>query len=283
MTQTLHPAKQRAIHQWSNDPCGPTVPGMPGYRAYFEALDAGRRAYAPWMAEALRYDRASGLRVLDLGCGQGIDLVRYAAEGAEVTGVDITPRHVDLARRHLEAMGLPGTVIEADAEALPLPSHTFDIASSNGVLHHTPDMPAALRELHRVLKPGGAVAIIVYNRQSLHYWIHQVMTRGILCGGLLRERSMDGVLASNVERTSVRGRPLVRVYSARQVRTMLTNAGFCRVTTEVRGFHATDTVPTRILAPFPHVLSWIGRRLGWYVVARAAAGGGNPGTASNVV
>lgn len=271
MATPIHPDKLRAIHQWSHDPCGPRVDGVPGSRAYFDGLDAGRQEYAPWMEDVLQYGEARGKRVLDLGCGQGIDLVRYARHGGIVTGVDLTPEHVMLARQHLSAMGLHGTVVEGDAENLPFKTASFDAASSNGVLHHTPDMPRALRELRRVCRPGARVTIIVYNRSSLHYWLHQFLVCGILHGGLVREAGMAGVLSAHVEATSVDARPLVRVYTPRQVRRMLCDAGFTEVATLVRGLRASDTIPTRAMARSPGLLDCVGRRFGWYVIGHGTA------------
>lgn len=269
---STHAAKERAIEQWSADPCGPVVDGEPGSRTYFEQLLAGRQQYAPWMSEALGYDETRGQSVLDVGCGQGLDLVQYAQAGADVVGVDLTPRHVDLARAHLGAMGLSGTVVKGDAESLTFEDASFDRASSNGVLHHTPDMPAALRELHRVLRPRGTVRIIVYNRSSLHYWLHQVLAHGVVSGKLLKERSMTGVMSRTVERTSIGARPLVRAYTPRQVRGQLSSAGFSEVMSGVRHFRASDTIPTRVLARLlpafrdRRLLDRIGRVAGWYVV-----------------
>ena len=71
----------------------------------------------------------------------------------------------------MAAMGVGAEVLRGDAELLPFADATFDRASSNGVLHHTPDMPAALREIHRVLQPGGTATIIVYHRDSLFFWV----------------------------------------------------------------------------------------------------------------
>src|SRR5262245_3000812 len=166
---SLAPEKQAAIEQWTADPCGPEeLEGEPGSRPYFERLLRGRAEYGPWFAEALDYMGARGLRVLDVGCGQGIDVANYALNGAEATGVDLTPRHVELAQQHLEAMGLGAEVVQGDAEALPFDDASFDRVSSNGVLHHTPDMVAALREIRRVLRVGGEATVIVYNRRSFH-------------------------------------------------------------------------------------------------------------------
>jgi len=248
--------------------------GEPGSREYFERLLSARDDHAPWMTAELGYDETSGLRVLDVGCGQGIDLARYALAGAEVSGVDLTPRHVELARAHLAAAGLTAEVLQGDAEALPFASESFDRVSSNGVLHHTPDMAAALGEVHRVLAPGGQARIVVYNHSSLHYWVNQVLLEGLIGRGLLRERSMAGVLSSGVEHSGIGARPLVRVYSPRGLRRLMAGAGFAEVSTSVRHFHAADTFVTDWLASRvralrdPRALDRLGRVAGWYVIGR---------------
>src|SRR5262249_53583435 len=155
---------------------------------------------------------------------QGIDVARYAMAGARATGVDLTPRHVELARVHLAALGLDAAIELGDAEVLPFPDSSFDRVSSNGGLHHTPDMPAALSEVHRVLRPGGEARIIVYNRNSLHYWLSLVLYRGIVQRKLFRERSMEGVLATSVEHSTIGARPLVRVYTPRSLARLLGEA-----------------------------------------------------------
>lgn len=268
-------AKHRAVEQWTADPIDAhRVHGAePGTREFFDRLLASRREYGPWMADALDYKGADGLDVLDVGCGQGIDLAEYALAGARPTGVDLTARHVELANRHLQLLGLSGTAVEGDAEYLPFSDASFDRVSSNGVLHHTPDMPAALREIRRVLRPGGEARVLVYNRDSFHYWLSQVLWSGVLKGGLLREHSIAGVLAAGVEHSTAGGRPLVRVYSPRAMRRHLRDAGLVGVSTSVRHFHADDTPLSSVLAKRiralrdERVLDRIGRVGGWYVVA----------------
>src|SRR5437763_6112757 len=86
--------KQAAIDQWTADPCGSNeVAATPGTREYFEDLLAVRADYAPWMADALDYRGAAGCDVLDVGCGQGIDVAHYAMAGATSTGIDLPQRH----------------------------------------------------------------------------------------------------------------------------------------------------------------------------------------------
>ena len=266
----LHPAKQAAIEQWTADPCG-WVEGEPGSAEYFSRLLEMRHEYAPWMRDVLGYDACAGMDVLDVGCGQGIDLARYAAAGARVVGIDLTPRHVELARSHLAGRGLSATVVEGDAEALPFVDRSFDRVSSNGVLHHTPNIDAALAEIYRVLRPGGEARIILYNRNSLHYWSNQVLYHGVLNAELLTKRSMAEILSGTVERSSIGAHPLVRVYSGRQVRAMMRRAGFEPVEVVIRHFQKTDSfVYDRLAARVPRLfepstMDRIGRVAGWYV------------------
>lgn len=275
--------KADTVRQWTADPCGANLAdGEPGTASYFESLDRSRDEYAPWLHEILDYPATAGMRVLEVGCGQGIDLVRYARAGARATAIDLTPRHVELARLHLAALGLAAEVVQGDAERLPFPDATFDRVSSTGVLHHTPGMEAAIREILRVLKPGGEARLLVYNRNSLHYWVQQVLARGILRGELVRERSMGGVLATGVEYSRVGARPLVRVYSPRQMRRILFAAGFADATTEVRHFRPFDAfVVERLARVVPalrrdDVLERVARRAGWYVIASGRRSEGGP-------
>lgn len=273
--------KAAAVEQWTADPCGANIAeGDPGLRSYFEDLVRGRSEYGPWMPAALGYAETKGMRVLDVGCGQGIDVYEYALAGADATGVDLTPRHVELARAHIAAMGLDAEFVEGDAESLPFADATFDRVSSNGVLHHTPDISAALREIRRVLVPGGEARVIVYNRNSFHYWMTQIAYYGIARGWLIKERSMAGVLSRSVEYSRVGARPLVRVYSPRHVRELLRDASFADISVAVRHFHVVDTPLTYPLkyplARWPkldpsRLLDRIGRIGGWYIVATGTA------------
>ncbi len=97
--------------------------------------------------------------VLDLGCGAGLDAFVAAAlvgRGGSVVGVDSSPELLAIAAEGLTAIG-GGRVAfhRAWIEALPFPDSSFDIALSNGVLNLVPDKPVGLREIFRVLRPGG--------------------------------------------------------------------------------------------------------------------------------
>ena len=107
---------------------------------------------------------APGERVLDVGCGGGLDALVAAAAvgpGGEVVGVDITPEMIGRAR---EAAALVPSArvsfLVADAaERLPFEDAAFDVALSNGCLNLSPHKRELLTELHRVLRPGGRLAL----------------------------------------------------------------------------------------------------------------------------
>ena len=262
-------AKEQAILCWTLAPCGPAFPDLtPGSKDYFERLVAARREYAPWMAEVLRYAESDGRDVLDVGSGQGIDVYEYASSGARATGIDLTPRHVELAKLHLEATGIRASVVEGDAERMPFPDNSFDLVSSNGVLHHTPDIEAALRECLRVLRPGGTFTAILYNRHSFHYWLNQVLWSGLLHAELLRAGSMGSVLSSVEAGSRLGARPLVRVFSPGEVREMLYRAGFISVEVLKHHLRPGDIPLTARLNVPRGLLSRLGSVGGWYVIGR---------------
>ncbi len=121
---------------------------------------------------AAEFDKARGLKVLEIGCGLGTDGAQFAEAGADYTGVDLTEAAVDLARRRFELSNLPGSFRTADAEKLDFADESFDVVYSHGVLHHTPETGKAIQEIHRVLRPGGRAVVMLYHRNSYNYRVN---------------------------------------------------------------------------------------------------------------
>lgn len=168
----MPPAKQSVADFWEREACG---------ERYGEQQDRVRYQLEPEILRVAQFDTARGRTVLEIGVGMGADLVRWARAGAEVTGVDLTARAVELSRQRLADEGLAGTVSQADAEHLPFADDAFDVVWSWGVLHHTPDADGALLEAARVLKPGGRLAVMVYHRRSwlaAGAWVRWGLLRG---------------------------------------------------------------------------------------------------------
>jgi SAM-dependent methyltransferase len=220
-TMKLAEEKLRAQEQWSEDPAG-AVYGREhefGTREFFDEVERHRyQEYASWMPEVMGFKEFAGARLLEVGCGMGTDLLQFARGGAQVTGVDLTPRSIDISRRHFDLYGASGDFAISDGENLPFADGSFDVVYSNGVLHHTPDTAGAVREVHRVLRSGGLARVMLYHRGSLGYWGQVIVRHGILGGELLRGNSPADIMGKFVEFNEGGGNPLVKVYSRREAR-----------------------------------------------------------------
>jgi ubiquinone/menaquinone biosynthesis C-methylase UbiE len=162
-------------------------------------------------SELHEYRAFAGKRVLDVGCGNGYVLSKYAQEGSEVFGIDLTPTAISLCRQRFALLGLSGNFSVANAEHLPFPDASFDCVCSMGVLHHTPDTARAVAEIYRVLKPGGRMIVMFYHRDSALYRCNFALRR--LLGGKSMQQmvnEVDGV-----------GNPKGDVYSKAELRRLL--------------------------------------------------------------
>jgi SAM-dependent methyltransferase len=129
-----------------------------------------------WYTEPLGEESVAGRLVLDAGCGMGRHTHHFLARGARVIAVDASPA-IDTA--HANNPSDDAVFVQADILHLPLPSDACDVASCLGVLHHLEDPLRALRELVRVVRPGGWVLIYVYHDLSaesrLRRWLLAVV------------------------------------------------------------------------------------------------------------
>jgi SAM-dependent methyltransferase len=107
----------------------------------------------------LRHARVpAGASVLDVACGTGVVALGAARNGARVVGVDLTPELIARAKENASLMKLEAEFIEGDAEALPLPDARFDFVLSQFGHMFAPRPDVAVKEMLRVLKPGGTIA-----------------------------------------------------------------------------------------------------------------------------
>jgi SAM-dependent methyltransferase len=139
------------------------APGTPGF---FADLDQYHFEKLHHLLRLVNFEGYRGKRVLDVGCGAGTDLVRFARAGAIVSGVDLSAAAVDLARANVAQQGLEADIREADAAHLPYPDGTFDLVFAHGVVQYSADPARVIEECWRVLKPGGEAIVQAYNRVS---------------------------------------------------------------------------------------------------------------------
>lgn len=133
-----------------------------------------RNAQYPGYIELMPVDKADGLVVVDYGCGPGNDVIGFGhfSRPRTLHGVDVSPSSLQLARQRAALHRIAAEFIQvSDADPhIPLEDKSIDLIHSSGVLHHTPDPLAILREFKRVLRPDGYGQIMVYHYDSI--WMH---------------------------------------------------------------------------------------------------------------
>jgi ubiquinone/menaquinone biosynthesis C-methylase UbiE len=229
----------------------------PGSKEYFLGFD---RAMERWEYKnrlinwiATEYPRG---KLLEVGCGLGQDLTKFARRGLSVTGIDLAPSVAEMAQRHLEAYNLEGQALQGNAERLDFQYAGFDVVHSCGVLQHTPDIQQAVNEIYRVTREGGLAVVVVYYRYS---WFNLVSKFG----------------RANIEFED-QDPPIINKYSKRELRKIFSSFSKVDITLEYcypsptprkgplaalynRGFiPALKTIPYAVMKNF-----------GWHVVVKA--------------
>lgn len=137
-----------------------------GSREFFSELEEYRFNKLEYLPNIVDFAAYKGKYLLEVGCGVGIDLVRFARHGAVATGVDLAEVAVGLARKNAELNNVTTTIQAMDGEHLVFSDRTFDVVYAHGVLQYTKDPSKMIREIYRVLKPGGEAILMVYNGYS---------------------------------------------------------------------------------------------------------------------
>ena len=150
-----------------------------GSRGFFDDLDQYHFEKLHHLLRLVDFDGYRGRSVLEVGCGAGVDLARFAKGGAEVTGVDLAPSAIELARANFSQQGLRGRFEVADGEHLPFPDNSFDLVYAHGVVQYTANPRQLVEECRRVLKPGGEAVFQVYNRVSWLNGLSKLMKVGL--------------------------------------------------------------------------------------------------------
>lgn len=138
----------------------------PGTREFFADLDEYRFDKLRYLPKLVDFSGYQGKRLLEVGCGIGTDLVRFARGGAQVVGVDFSSTALDLAKKNADCSEVSVELHLANGEDLPFDDGSFDLVYGHGVLQYTADPEKMVTECRRVLVPDGEAIFMVYNRIS---------------------------------------------------------------------------------------------------------------------
>lgn len=118
------------------------------------------------------FDNLAGKKVLEIGCGMGLHSELMLKSGADLTSIDISQTSVDATKARLALKKLNSkNVFLMDSSNLPFEDNSFSFVWSWGVIHHSAWTGRSLKEIHRVLKPGGEVRFMVYNLSGMSAYI----------------------------------------------------------------------------------------------------------------
>lgn len=270
---------------WAEHPCGDHIVGglerrfAGDHDHFFEEYDAWRYDQEGHIPGCLDAMQVRGLRLLEIGLGQGAEAEQLIRRGARYSGLDLTDTSIARVRRRLELHDLPyDDLRQGSALEIPWPDSSFDVVFSHGVLHHIPDIEAAEREIHRVLKPTGRLVVMLYAKHSVNYHLSiRVLRRAALAAvyplakaGLYRPKGFVAQHVANAEQVGLAPylrmesfvhrntdgplNPFARVYDRRRVERDFPH--FEVVRTERHYPHA---------PPLPTATDRFGRWLGWHL------------------
>jgi ubiquinone/menaquinone biosynthesis C-methylase UbiE len=241
---------------WEKAPCGTdlaVLEEIPHHsREWFETVEENRYTLEPFIHSAAQFTRHSGKMLLEVGVGAGTDHLQWARAGARCHGVDLTEAAISTTKDRLACYGLSSNLQRIDAETLPFPDSTFDLVYSWGVIHHSEKPQQIVREIHRVLKPGGIFIGMMYSTVSLvslRFWLKYALFAG------RPFRSVANVLWNHMESIGT------KAYRQRDIRDMF------QMFSQIRTEKVVTPYDTRRLPPF--LAQIVPPALGWFMTIRA--------------
>jgi len=183
--------QERVREFWNNRPCGSDMSKHdPAERTYYEEIQEERYHYQYHIPHILDWLQWRDKHVLEIGTGVGTDARQIISRGGDYVGINVDKGSVDATKRALNVFGLTGMVEQSSATNLFLEDESIDVVYSFGVLHHIPEVNKAVAEIDRVLKPGGELLIMLYNRDSINYQIEIRFLRRLV----LRILTLPGII-----------------------------------------------------------------------------------------
>jgi ubiquinone/menaquinone biosynthesis C-methylase UbiE len=264
---------------WNERPCNVRHSAMPvGTREYFDEVEARKYFVESHIRRFAEFERWRGKKVLEIGCGIGTDTINFARCGAAVTAVELSENSLAIARQRAGVFGLQDRIrfYQGNAENLAdiIPSDTYDLVYSFGVIHHTPHPERVLQQVNRFTSSGSVLKLMVYNRRS---W---KVAGIVLWYGKGRFWRMRELIAEHSEAQT--GSPVTYAYTRAEMQELLARNGYALVEASIDHifpYRVSDYVNYRYVRnwyfrfmPRP-LFEALERRFGWHLCVTAVPSG----------
>jgi ubiquinone/menaquinone biosynthesis C-methylase UbiE len=165
---------------WNENPVGNNFVPYVEDKKFYTDYDAMRyRTEGHILGELDKLDLKDKV-TLEIGLGQGADSMQLIERGAIYHGIDLTEESVRRVKERFNLFQKNYQQVQvANAEHIPYPDNYFDVVYSHGVIHHSPQIQQIVAEIHRVLKPGGRIVLMLYYKNSYNYYISIAFIRRI--------------------------------------------------------------------------------------------------------
>jgi len=222
----------------------------------YEEMWKLRYGLQDYMLKEFEFDKFRGKKVLEIGCGGGIDSIEFAKHGAIVIATDLTNEAIRVTSELAKKLDIPLTTRRVDVCHLPFLDNSIDHIHCFGVLHHIPNVEKAISEMYRVLKENGTCYAMLYHKDSILYNYSILFLRGIQ-QNYFTSYSEQEILNKFSEAKD--GCPYTKVYTKKEAEILFNT--FRIVNTSIH-YNVYDTLTKRkvkFLGP---------KHLGWHLVVK---------------
>ena len=188
--------------------------------------------------------------------------MEYSRNGGNVWATDLTDEAVEFTKGRIERNDFKNIKVEkVSVKDIPYEDNFFDVVHVFGILHHITDVDVGVKEILRVLKPGGSVYAMFYNKNSLLYYHSIMYLRGVVNGEFERGLTEEDLVSKYSEAET--GCPYTKIYTEDSVEKLFYDNGFGKVETQIDSPHI-DTLEERKVE-----IKNLPRNLGWHISTKA--------------